>query len=185
MPINTIIRTIENAEKVELTGEDICQILEKMCDPNSPNIMTYSDLFNYDSIDDVLGSKGYVMLLYQIQNKYSGHWTCLFKQKDYLVFFDSYGLAPDEEQKFISDFHTLDNKGKSVPHLTLLLSNSNYKVIHNTHKYQSDRKDVNTCGRHCCVRLKFRDLTPEQYHKLMSVKDIDFYVSALTLLYSL
>jgi len=185
MPMNTIIRAIENAERVELTGEDICQILEKMCDPNSPNIITYSDLFDYDSIDDVLGEKGYVMLLYQIQNRSSGHWTCLFKQKDHLVFFDPYGLAPDEEQKFIPAFHSLDNKGESVPHLTLLLQNSKYKVLHNTHKYQSDRRDVNTCGRHCCVRLKFRDLTPKQYHELMSVKDIDFMVSSLTLLYSL
>ena len=47
MPMNTIIRTIENCEKVELTGEDICQILEKLCDPNNPNIITYSDLFDF------------------------------------------------------------------------------------------------------------------------------------------
>jgi hypothetical protein len=178
---NTIIQTIKNGEKVELTDTDIGKILG---DPQ-PNILIYSDLFDYNTIDQVLGGKGYVILLYSIRGKYDGHWTCLFRQKDYLVFFDSYGLAPDEEIQFIPDFQSLDNRGQSVPHFTKLLDESGYKVLYNTHQYQSDKKDINTCGRHTCVRLKFCDLTPDEYHQLMAIKDTDFYVSALTLLYSL
>lgn len=178
---NTIIQTIKNSERVELTNDDIGKILGE----DKPNILIYSDLFDYDNIDDVLGERGYVILLYQIQDKYSGHWICLFRQKSYLVFFDSYGLSPDQEVQFIPDFQSLDNRGEKVPHLTKLLKESGYEVKHNTHQYQSDRKDINTCGRHVSVRLKFRDLTPNQYHTLMAIKETDFYVSALTLLYSL
>ena len=178
---NTIIQTIKNAERVELTGKDIGNILGE----NDPNILVYSDLFDYKSIDEILGDKGYVILLYQIKNVHDGHWVCLFKQRDYLVFFDSYGLEPDDEVKFIPEFQSLDNRGEALPHLTKLLDESGYRVLHNTHQYQSDRKDINTCGRHTCVRLKFKDLTPDEYHQLMAIDEVDFYVSALTLLYSL
>jgi len=178
---NTIIQTIKNSERVELTGKDIGAILGE----NDPNILVYSDLFDYKSIDEVLGQKGYLVLLYQIKNIHNGHWVCLFKQRDYLVFFDSYGLSPDEEVKFIPQFQSLDNRGEPVPHLTKLLDESSYKILHNTNQYQSDKKDINTCGRHTCVRLKFRDLTPDQYHQLMAIDEVDFYVSSLTLLYSL
>jgi len=178
---NTIIQTIKNSERVELNGDDIGKIIGD----RQPNIVIYSDLFDYKSIDQLLGDKGYVVLLYQIKNVHDGHWVCLFKQRDYLVFYDSYGLAPDEEVKFIPQFQSLDNRGQPIPHLTKLLQESGYKVLHNTHQYQSDRKDVNTCGRHTCVRLKFRDLTPSEYHTLMAIKDTDFIVSAMTILYSL
>jgi len=60
---NTIIQTIKNAEKVELTDTDIGKILG---DPQ-PNILIYSDLFDYNTIDQVIGDKGYVILLYSIR----------------------------------------------------------------------------------------------------------------------
>ena len=62
---------------------------------------------------------------------------------------------------------------------------SGYKVISNTTKYQKNSKHINTCGRWCCVRLKFRYLNEEQFKKLWKNIPNDEEITELTILYSL
>jgi hypothetical protein len=57
---NTIIQTIKNAERVELTGKDIGNILGE----KNPNILVYSDLFDYKSIDEILGQIKVMLFCY-------------------------------------------------------------------------------------------------------------------------
>lgn len=52
--------------------------------------------------------------------------------------------------------------------LTHFLKNSGYDVFYNTFPYQKLGDNINTCGRHCALRLLHRDLSDIQYHNLIN-----------------
>lgn len=171
---------IKNAEEIELSEDDIRDIVN-----NKVNVISYENLFNYGSIDEALGPYKALIVLYEVQTHSEGHWSLLYKQNNILHFFDPLGIPMDEELDLIPNFYKLNNRGKKIPHLTYLVEKSGYKVISNQTKYQKVDKHINTCGRHCCVRLKFRDLNEEQYRKLWKTIPSDKEVTELTIMYSL
>lgn len=171
---------INDGEKIELTENDILNILD-----GKVNVIAYSDLFTYRNIDEALGPYNALIVLYQVQSHNEGHWSLLYRENNTLHFFDPLGIEMDKEILFISNFFTLDNKGERVPHLSYLVNKSGYKVISNTTKYQKNSKHINTCGRWCCVRLKFRYLNEEQFKTLWQNIPADKEVTELTILYSL
>ena len=63
------------------------------------NLIQYKEIINYDNIDDLLGQYKKCVLLYHTRENY-GHWTCLYKVKNTIYFFDSYGVIPDDEQNY-------------------------------------------------------------------------------------
>ncbi len=144
------------------------------------NVLTYSELENYDNIDDALGPHNALILLYQTTGENYGHWTCVFKNGNEINFFDPMGIFPDDENKWIP------KKNKKVKyddylHLTNLLYGSGYNVIYNEVPLQKDDNGINTCGRHCALRLIFRDIPHEKYIKFMKqFDDPDLLVTYLT-----
>lgn len=176
----SLSKLITNAEKIELSDDDIRRIVD-----DKVNVISYESLFSYGSIDSALGPYNALIVLYEVESHNEGHWSLLYKQNNTLHFFDPLGIAMDEEIDFIPNFYTLDNKGERIPHLTYLVEKSGYKVISNKVKYQKVSEDINTCGRHCCVRLKFRNLDEMQYEKLWRTIPADKEVTELTILYSL
>ena len=57
-------------------------------------------------------------------------------------------------------------------------------IVYNTYRMQKMANNVNTCGRHACVRLRFHYLNLHQYAKLMLGQTMspDWIVSAITFL---
>lgn len=168
-----IDREIENAEDIDLSGADIKAITN-----NQVRIVSYHELVNINSIDDLLGENRAVILLYETKQNF-GHWTALFSIDDNTIeFFDSYGFAPDEELKYA----TYDDQ----PYLTNLMNASNYKFLHNKTKLQTFAHDINTCGRWTALRVKMRDIPLSQFIKLFKGNkhyQPDFWVSAITYLF--
>ena len=173
-------KLIKNGEKIELSEDDIRKIVD-----NKVNVISYEMLFNYGSIEDALGPHKALIVLYEVESHTEGHWSLLYLQNNVLHFFDPLGISMDKQIAFIPNFYKLDNKGEQIPHLTYLVEKSGYKVISNKTKYQKVDKHINTCGRHCCVRLKFRELNEEQFRKLWKKTPSDEEVTELTILYSL
>ena len=175
---HSIKRLISNAEKVSLTGEQMELITENKC-----RVVTYEELENCETIDDCFRDKLGLIILYQKTNR-KGHWCVLYKAgNNTLNFFDSYGFQLDSELKF-SDFNLRQHNGVLTPHLTALIDKSQYKLTQNKVQYQKEENDVNTCGRHACVRFRMREYNNKQYEELFKKVDSDFYTSALTILYS-
>ena len=169
---------INNSEKIELTGEQMNLITEGKC-----RIVPYQELENCKSIDECFDGKDGLILLYQHQEN-EGHWCIIMKVgNNTLEFFDPYGLKMDSEISF-SDFNLRIHQGQKVPHLTHLVEQSDYKLIQNTQQLQKYKHYVNTCGRHVCVRFRMREFSLKQYVNLFKGLDPDFYVSAMTILYS-
>ena len=71
-----------------------------------------------------------------------GHFVCTFENGEGLNYFDPYG---DEKAGYVSDGHAYQKE----------------------EYYGGGSEVVNTCGRHCVYRLKHKDLTREEYRRMV------------------
>lgn len=170
-------KLINDAESVDLSKDDILDITKNGCD-----VVVYHDLGNYNSLQQLLGDKGAVILLYEMKRNF-GHWVALFytdESRNEVEFFDSYGYAPDEELNIAK----YDNQ----PLLKEMMEASNLKVIYNKTKLQTFAEDVNTCGRWTATRIAMRSVPLQQFVRMFKNSgryNGDWYVSALTYLFTL
>ena len=175
---------LDNAGKMEVVteyalGEDD---IKKMI-PNL-NVISYPELLEAETIDDVLDQKGRLILLYLTTDQSTGHWVCLLKLRNanIIEYFDPYGnYKPDGEAKWIST-EKQKEFGQYSKKLTQLLDESPYEIKSNAYPFQKDKTNINTCGRHCVTRLYFKHLDLPGYIKLVESTGIpaDDFVSAFT-----
>lgn len=181
-------RAIQQAEALEanmpqiqsysLSEEDIQKMIPTL------KILPYPDLLKATKIDDVLDQKGRLMLLYLTENESTGHWVCLLKYRNsnIIEYFDPYGnYKPDGESKWLTP-KKLKELGQSSKKLTQLLDESPYEIKSNAFPFQTDRMNMNTCGRHTTTRLYFKHLRLPDYIRLVESTGLepDVFVSAFT-----
>jgi hypothetical protein len=151
--------------KIDITPEEINnRIISPLSDDDIKyylgndglkNIITFSELDNYNSIDDLLpNNRSYKIILIE-EEKNRGHWVTIMKYDKVIEYFNSYGTKPTNDINFISSFK---NKllGQSRDMIKNLLDdalNKKYKVIYNTKRMQRLGPNINTCGRHIVCRL--------------------------------
>ncbi len=179
--VRNIDGAIKIAEKIPLSGQDLKNITN-----GKANILRYSDLMNYQNIEQVLGEHGAVIILYQTERDF-GHYASLFKSshdpQGTLIFFDSLGITMDKELK-LSTFNAKNMGGVAVAHLTDLVNASNYKVISNTKKLQLNAFANNTCGRYAAMRIVWRALSNKEFNYILLSNKFynpDYWISILTL----
>lgn len=181
----TIKQLIQKAEKIELNDQDLTDLTKGRC-----NILAYEDLENYNTIDEVLGDYKCAIILFQVRSQAEGHWTCIFtshQNPNTLIFHDPMGWPIDSELK-LSKYNLRIHNGEEVPHLSHLIEQSNYKIVSNPNQYQESSRDIQTCGKHCAVRVVFRKMSMNQYKHFITNSfqgmNPDQTVSMLTLLFS-
>lgn len=168
-------KQINKHKNIPLSDSDVMRLVEKKA-----KIVIYSDLNDFDSLDEVMGEHEACFLLYEFKKDF-GHWTCLFKMKDgkTIEFFDPYGIFPDTELDWIpKNFRKIS--GQDYPLLTSLLYYSPYNLTYNQHAFQKKGEGINTCGRWCALRLVFRELSLKGFVKLFKKTNGDDLVSILT-----
>jgi len=170
-------RIIDNQETIKLSGTEVENIVGRKA-----RVIPYHELPKYSSIEEVLGLNKEVVILYE--SKYNvGHFVSLFIQPNNprnLIFFDPYGFYPDYELNFAKYNH--------IPYLTNLIKNSNLNLLYNKYRLQEFSSDTNTCGRWSALRLRFKHYNNLQFSHLFTTNKCytpDFWVSALTLLYTI
>jgi hypothetical protein len=154
---------IHKKERVALGDDDLRKHLG-----SGTKILTYPQLANYKSLEQLLPKKdSYVVLLY-LQTKNSGHWTCLSRHKDTVEFFCSYGSKPDEPLSWIPK-ETAEELGVARGLLTELFDNDkSFKKVYNHIDYQNDTDtSISTCGDWVILRLKHRDIDLNHFYLLM------------------
>ena len=122
------------------------------------NIIKYSDLKQYNNIEELLPTdKSYKIIL--IENEHnSGHWVLLmrykYEGKEYIEFFNSYGLMPTTSLDFINKIKN-QILGQNIKYLDKLLNKAKkqFKIIYSTKRFQKLRPEIATCGRHMLLRL--------------------------------
>ena len=117
----------------------------------------------------------YCVILYE-DSPNKGNWTALLKYNGLYEHFDSYGVKPDTELKWVSATRNRMHN-QNEPYLTQLLESEKEKYVYNNVTYQSKgfRVNTNTCGSHVVhrlYRLKSDDVTLPDYHQYTkSTKD--------------
>lgn len=167
---------IKNSEKIDLSKEDLLEITENKCE-----VVVYHNLGDYSSIEELLGEKGAVILLYEMKRNF-GHWVALFytdESKSGIEFFDSYGMKPDEELNYA--------RYVNQTFLKDLLNKYSGSVINNSKKLQIFKNEVNTCGRWTALRVRLRHIPLQTFQKLFKGQtfNADWYVSALSFIYTM
>jgi hypothetical protein len=167
-------------EKYALGDDDLRRILG-----NNITIVSYPDLKHLNDIDEVFDDMGRCILLFLTQDESSGHWLCMHKEGDDIHYFDPYGntlldlRGGDKEWLSMGKLKQLQQEN---PLLLKLLIKSNKKVYYSTYSYQKDKTNVNTCGRHCCVRLLYKNLDLKQYYDMIKNSGLtpDEFVTNIT-----
>jgi hypothetical protein len=125
------------------------------------NIIWYHDLNNIHNIDDIFINNSCVIL---IKNKGMNHWVCVIKNGNYIEFFDSYGNTENNlKNYFDKKYLKQTNQIKNNINKLMFYSNPNYELHYNNIKYQSDNQNIATCGRHCIIRIMYKNLTDKEY----------------------
>ena len=150
-----------------LSGEDILRELDGKC-----NLIQYKNIDKYKTIEDLLGKYKKCVILYNTTENY-GHWTCLYEHNGTIYFFDSYGIIPDDELKWRRCYGA--DCYHSVRYLTKLLYNDKRPVQYNEYPLQERRAGISTCGRHVINRLKYPEISVDDYYKIF--KDASRYMN--------
>lgn len=147
-----------------LSNHDINNIVGE----NVPVIIS-SKLHNIEDIDQLFGNGDKALILYENFNNgksVNGHWTCLLRKNDQIIFYDPYADFIDDQLLNIDKKYREDSN-QTKNYLSELLYHSPYEEIHyNDHPHQRHMYGVNTCGRHCSVFLKL-GLDVDDYNELL------------------
>lgn len=104
-------------------------------------ILNYTQLYDYNNVKQLFGKYKKLIILYLIQNERSGHWTCLFKNKSGIHFFDSYGVPVDYELEALTTAQR-QHLHEEQDYLKQLLANENVTFNHITYQ----KPHTATCG---------------------------------------
>ena len=117
-------------------------------------IIKYSDLANYNNINDLLpNDKDFKIILIE-SSVNQGHWVAIMKYGDIIEYFNSYGTKPEYDFKFISNMikHLLGQGGNLLTKL-LKTKDKGQKIYYNKKKLQRINDSINTCGRWVVARV--------------------------------
>ena len=170
------METLTEIKETPLSNEDINIML------NGTKIFKYPDLEDMNSIDEIFDDQGRAVMLFLTKDENTGHWISLHKKENIIYYFDPYGYDVDEEKEFIPDYK-LEELNQEQPFLMDLFKKSKYKVYSNQYEFQNrNAKNVNTCGRHCVVRLIYKNLDLDDYFDMIKSSGYtpDNFVSKLT-----
>ena len=100
-----------------------------------------------------------IAVLYETQPGF-GHWVAVLETPEGIEHFDSYGLKPDAELRFIPPQYR-EAFMSTAPYLARLLGNDGRAINYNEYKLQGPHS--NTCGRWVVARCRNRKMTTTQF----------------------
>jgi hypothetical protein len=152
---------IDILKQKPFSGKDIMEALG-----GETKIITYPELYKYDTIDELVHPYNCCVILYQTKPHF-GHWVCVIKHDDNtLEFFDPYGGSVDTQLDFIDKQFRKETR-QDFPQLIRLFLNSPYNIVINRMKIQKFDRDIASCGRHCAFRLILKHLPLKKYQHIM------------------
>ena len=117
-------------------------------------IIKYSDLKNYESINDLLTEPVDCRIILIESSKNCGHWTAILKYKDILEWFNSYGTGTGYDFNFIpSTVYRMLGQGRNDLLELMRKKDPSQKLYYNKKRLQSNAEGINTCGRWVVARI--------------------------------
>jgi hypothetical protein len=183
--MSVLTTLLREAKEVSLTDSDIRRICL-----NKVKFVVYDELQHVTDIYELLDPYSAFILFYTTTGNFVGHWTAVIyhEKQSTIEFFDSYGLNDRQILALATDSYK-DVQGK--PLLTGLLDAAVRKygvgVRWPAKRLQSRNvDDVATCGRYAALRVRFADLSQQQFINMLSGARFtpDDLVSLLTVMFS-
>lgn len=112
-------------------------------------IIEYPELAEYSDITQLLPNAFSIVVILLETQRNTGHWTCLIRSDNTLMYFDSYGKGPDKEFKLIGKA-ALEQLNER-PYLSALLTRAKkqgFSIENNKTALQSKDPSMDTCGKH-------------------------------------
>ena len=164
------LRAIDKNERNALSDTQVKQILGR-----DQRIIIYSNLARFNTITEAMGAgKSFVLFFEEdsMGESIMGHWECVWmspRSPNTIIFFDSYGLKPDECKKFLSDNKLVQLKEHDniLSQLLAKAQQEGMTVMYNPFKYQSMKPDVSTCGFYVTQRLLHKNLNGAQFKEML------------------
>ncbi len=150
MDKRTLLNNIQYNLSYFSSNLDLCNALN--CGEDS--ILKYSELRNYNSLDELLPNQFDFKIILLETTRNQGHWVCIIRSLNTIELFNSYGVPIDYEWKFIPD--SIERMlGQSTRYLSnLVKKNNTFKIVSNKYKFQSKDPTVATCGRWVILRIE-------------------------------
>jgi hypothetical protein len=166
----------EEVRDYPLSDDDIRKLLG-----GNVSLMTYPQLAKKRSLDECFDSNGRCIILFLTEDDHTGHWCCMLRTPRGVEFFDPYGDKPEDQLENVPQSR-LEQMNEAQPYLTNLMRRSGLPIYYNTHGFQKERGNVNTCGRHCVVRLLYGNKSLSQYKSIIDKTGLcpDDFVSGIT-----
>lgn len=166
--------------RTELTDQDLHTLI-----PGVP-ITEYDDL-DGKTLGELLDHNGHGMLFFierESRTAKQGHWLCILRNQYGVEVFDPYGGTRDPwylARRWVSPTE-LVKLGQGRPMLDTLIEAAGMKANYNETRLQKMKPGaVNTCGRHCVVRLWNDHLDDQDYDAWLQAQgDPDEVVCRLT-----
>lgn len=155
-------------ESVELSYTDLQKLLGKKF-----KFIKYPQLETVKDINHILkNSNDFFVLYFETSSPVQGHYQLVFRNGNDYHFWDSYGLFPSGDKKYIEK-SILIKLNEFKPYLLNLINASisnGGNWDYNTIDYQSWKGDTSTCGRHVVSRAFHINLAePDYYGYLLKI----------------
>lgn len=166
-------KVLDKYNDIPLSDADIKRLMG-----NQANVVTYSQLRNYKTIDQLLGPSKVCFLLYEWRKNY-GHWTVITRHNNDIEFFNPYGGQPDDELDNVNP-ELRKELGEDHPYLCDLLRKCPYEITYNEFQFQKLDQGIKTCGKWCVIRAYLKDMDLYDFQKLFYDMYADDIVTILT-----
>lgn len=159
MPRRT--KTIQEKLMTPLTNQELCS----MVGCSDADIIPYSKLSSFKSIQELLPQDKSFKILLLEEAPQRGHWVVLYRQEDLIVYFNSYGERPDRDMNCIPRC-VRKMLGEDQPLIQRLCEG--LTIWYNDRKLQG--RNSQTCGRYCVFAIETMKMgySPDQVLELLS-----------------
>ena len=126
------------------------------------DIIKYAELSKYNTIEELLPNNGdFKIVFLEWEKNKTGHWVALMKLKDKYEYFNSFGVAYDNDLNVLSRCMRRI-LGENVREISRLLGKNKCK----SSKYRMQNKQSQSCGRYVisriqCLKIGFNN---DEYH---------------------
>lgn len=156
-----------------LSGSELISIYHRMGGAGMPNILKYDEMAG-KTLDQILGKSGRAIILFMNSDNF-GHWCALYRNRDGINFFDSYGCQPDQQYDFLPK-HISTKLNGNIRKLTKLLyeaKKAGVPVFYNEYELQNwNDKKVATCGRWAITRVCYPDISVDDFKRIFTNKSL-------------
>jgi hypothetical protein len=153
--------TLKKAYDTELSDDDLNALLPGIV------ITQYNELEG-KTLGNIVNDNGIGIVLFvqkETPTVTAGHWLAVGQRSDGVVLFDPYGGYRDPwflGHTWVSN-KTLKALDQDRPLLSSIITASGMRPLYNEHRLQKMAPGIDTCGRHCVVRLWNLHMDNDEY----------------------